>query len=71
MKDKLLALLLASVDLNKLASGILDEVLEPALKSVVEKSENKIDDAVIAMLYPILEKELKELIAKEIAKLHA
>jgi len=71
MKENLLKLALDSIDLSKLACGILDEVLEPALKQVVEKSDNKIDDAVMAMLYPILKKELKKIIEEKIALLKA
>lgn len=60
-----------AIDLEKLAFGIIDQVLEPALDNLVAKSENKIDDAVKALVYGPLEVELKQLIAKEVAKLKA
>ena len=71
MKVDLVKLLLESIDIEKLAFALLDEVLEPALKNAVEKSTTKIDDAVVTMLYPIIEAEVKKLISAEIAKLKA
>lgn len=57
------------IDLNKLAAVLIDEVLEPALDKVVKDSANPVDDAVKAMIYPVLEKEIKELIAKKVVVL--
>jgi hypothetical protein len=71
MNNKLLLLLLASIDLTKLSSGLLDEVLEPALQKVVDDTTNPFDNAAMAMLYPTLEAELKKLIAAKIAELVA
>ena len=64
-------ILLDSIDLEKLAIGLIAEGLEPALKKVVEDSSNKVDDAVFAMVYPPLKLELHKFIAAEVAKLKA
>ena len=71
MKVNLKKLVLDSVDLEKLAFAVIDEVLEEALKEVVAKSENKVDDAAMAMLYPIIEAEIKKLLSAKIAELKA
>lgn len=60
MKEKLVKLLLESIDLNGLAAGLIDEILEEALKKVVADSSNTMDDMLMAAIYPVLEKELKE-----------
>lgn len=64
-------ILLDSIDLEKLAIGLLEGGLEPALKKVVEDSSNKVDDAIFAMVYPPLKLELHKFIAAEVAKLKA
>ncbi len=71
MKVDVKKLVLNSIDLEKLAFGIIDEVLEKALLEVVAKSENKIDDAAVAMIYPIVEAEIKKLISAKVAELKA
>ena len=45
-------------------ADLLDEVLEPALKKVVEDSSNPFDDILMAAVYPTLELELNKLIEK-------
>lgn len=70
-KKTLLAILIASVDLKTLTDGLLDQALVPALQKVVDDSTNKFDDAAMALLLPILEPKLKEVIAAEIEKLKA
>lgn len=60
-----------NINLGGLVADTLDEVLEPALKKVVEKTENKFDDALMATLYPLLEKEIKELIEDGVNKVFA
>lgn len=65
-KEKLLKLVAESVDLKKLATGIIDEVIEEALKKVVADSSNTIDDMVMAALWPLLEKEVKELVEEKL-----
>lgn len=67
----LVGVALESIDLEKLCNGIIDQVLEPALDQVVAASENKVDDAIKALVYAPLEAQLKILIAKEIAKIKA
>ena len=62
MKTELLKLLVENINLKGLANGIIDEVIEVALKKVVADSSNPIDDVVMASLWPLLEKELKKLI---------
>jgi hypothetical protein len=62
---------LACIDLVELSNLVLDDVLEAAVNKVVEKSDNKIDDAVAALLLPILKAELKKIIADKVAELKA
>lgn len=71
MKVDIKKIVLESIDLEKLAFAIIDEALEPAIKEAVLKSENKIDDSVVALLYPIIEAEVKKIIAAKIAELKA
>ena len=63
--------LLDCIDLEKLASELIELGLEPALKKVVADSSNLVDDAILAMVYPPLKLELHKLIAAEVAKLKA
>lgn len=71
MKVDIKKIVLESIDLEKLAFAIIDEALEPAIKEAVLKSENKIDDSVVALLYPIIEAEVKKIISAKIADLKA
>lgn len=66
---KILKVAVEAIDLEKLANGMLDEVLEPALANLVADTTNPFDDAAKAMLYPILSAELKKQIATQVAKL--
>lgn len=66
MKDKVLEILIKSIDLKGLAIGLLDEVLEEALKKVVADSENAFDDMAMAALWPVLEGELKKMIEEKL-----
>lgn len=47
----------------------VDLFLEPALKKVVADSSNPIDDAIMAMVYAPLKKELESLLAEALGKL--
>lgn len=71
MKEKLLAVLLASIDLKKLANGIVDEVIQTKLEKVIKDSSNTIDDSLMPLIWPLLEKEVKEEIEEhlDLAKL--
>ena len=66
MKEELLKVLVSSIDLKKMATGLIDEVIEEALKKVVADSSNPIDDMVMATLWPVLEKEIKKLIEEKL-----
>jgi len=65
VKEKLLSILEANVDVESMASDMLDEVVKPALDALVKKSSTKIDDIVLNMLYD----ELSDQIVMELAKL--
>jgi hypothetical protein len=71
LKDKLVNLLLESVDINKLVAGVLDEVIDEALQKVVDDSANPFDNAAKAMLYPLLSSELKKLVESKVAEIKA
>ena len=66
MRTELLQVLIKSIDLKGLANGIVDEVVEVALKKVVADSTNPIDDVIMASLWPVLEIELKKLIEENL-----
>jgi len=64
LKDDLLNLVIEHIDVPGLLNGVIDEILEPALLDAVAQSENKIDDLIVAALYPVLEAEVKKQIQK-------
>jgi hypothetical protein len=66
MKDALIKTLLESIDLKKLANGVVDNVIEEALKKVVADTSNPIDDMVMTSLWPLLEVEVKKLIEEHL-----
>lgn len=49
-KAKLLAILDECIDQEKLAKLLAAEVVIPALKEAAEKTPNKVDDALVAMV---------------------
>ena len=69
--DILVKKAIACIYLVELSNIILDDVLEAAVNKALEKSDNKIDDAVAALLLPILKVELKKIIAEKVAELKA
>jgi len=71
MKVDVKKLVLDSVDLEKLVFAVIDDVVEPALKEAVAKSATQIDDAAVALLYPVIEAEVKKLVSAKIAELKA
>lgn len=64
-KKKFVDIVLKNVNLPGLLFDTIDEVLEPALDKIVADSKNPFDDMAKASLYPLLEKELKELAQKK------
>jgi hypothetical protein len=66
MKKELLEILVQSVDLKKLANGVVDNVIEEALKKVVASTANPFDDMAMASLWPVLEIEVKKLIEEKL-----
>ncbi len=67
-KEKLIGLVAKNINIGGLFADALDELLEPALKRVVEDSENTWDDALMAV-YPLLSEQLKAMVSEEIKKL--
>jgi len=68
-KAKMLELAIKHLNVPGLLSDIIDEVLEPALDKVVEDSANPYDNMMKAAVYPVLEAELKKVIADKWAEL--
>lgn len=62
---------IACIDLVELSNLLLDDVVEVAINNAVAKSENKIDDAVVAMILPIVKAEIKKLISEKVEELKA
>lgn len=48
---------------------LLKQVIEPALKDAVLKSENKLDDSAVALLLPLAEKALVDVLDAQLKKL--
>ena len=63
-KDLILGNLHEHLNIPGLVQDMLDEVLEPALKKVVADTSNPFDDVLLGAIYPVLEKELNELVQK-------
>ena len=59
-KKQLLGIVMKNLDISGLLADLLDEVLEPVLKKFVADTANPYDDMLLAAIYPVLEKELKE-----------
>jgi hypothetical protein len=66
IKKAALEIVAQSIDLKKLASGIVDQVVEEAIKKAVAKSATPLDDMAVAALWPVVEKELKDLIEEKL-----
>ena len=66
IKNAALKAVVEAIDLKKLASSLVDNVVEQALKNVVASTENSFDDMALAALWPSLEKEVKKLIDKHL-----
>ena len=59
----------ANLNVPGFMDSMMDKVALPALQEAVAKSENKIDDIVVAALAPMLAVEIKKLIHAEWDKL--
>ena len=70
VSDKVKALAKASFNLKGFSHGVIDEILEEALKKVVADSSNPFDDILMASVYPVLEAELKKKLDELIDKLY-
>ena len=66
VKSKMLKILASSINLKGLANALVDEVIEEALKKVVADSATAFDDMAMAALWPVLEKEVKDLINEKL-----
>lgn len=59
-----LRMILKYVDLKGLAKESIDIHLDALLERIVAKSKNTIDDSAKALLYPIVEAELLEMVER-------
>lgn len=59
------------IDFAKLTNLVIDDVLEASLDKVVAESNTPWDDQIKALVWPLLEKEVKEQVAKAVEKLKA
>lgn len=66
LKVKALTLVVESIDLQKLAKGLVSEILDEALDDLVNDTKNPYDNVVKASLYPVLEAKLIEAIDKNL-----
>lgn len=66
LKVKALKLVVESIDLQKLAKGLVSEVLDEALDDLVNDTSNPYDNMVKAALYPVMETKLIEAIDKNL-----
>lgn len=66
MSDELKKLVVASFNLKGFANGLVDGVVKNALEKVVADSSNTIDDALMPLLYPLLQAEAKKLIEEHL-----
>lgn len=66
---KILQIVTDNISIDGLVIDILDEVLEPALKAVVENTSNPFDDMLFNSVYPLLESYLKELVTEKLKEL--
>jgi hypothetical protein len=65
-KKALLEAVVESINLKKLGSALVDNVVEQAIKDAVAKTKTPIDDMAFAALWPVLEKELKDKIEEKL-----
>ena len=59
-KAKMMEVVKKNIDLAGLVNDTIDEILEPVLQGFVADSSNPYDDLLLAAIYPVLERELKD-----------
>lgn len=64
MGKKIALLFVENINMGGIATGVLDMLLEPALKKLVARTDTPFDDAMMASIYPKLSEEAKEMAAK-------
>lgn len=69
--DPLVKKALSCIDLVGLSNIVIDDVIDAAISKAVAESENKIDDAAVALILPIVKVEVKKFIAAKVAELNA
>lgn len=69
MDDKFKKIIKDNINLKGFAYSLIDEVLEPALKQLVLDSKSPIDDAMVGLIYPVLELEIKKKVDEFLDKL--
>lgn len=66
------AVLLKRIDLKGLlVEDIMGDVIKKKLDELVAKSDNTLDDALVAMIYPELLKALEKFVDEKVAELAA
>jgi len=66
IKDKAKSILLENINIEGLAFGMIDDILEEALMEVVADTDNPFDDVMMASIYQPLEDMLKLKISERI-----
>jgi len=69
IKYKLLDIVNKRVDVAGIAEDVVEQILEEALKKVVADSSNKLDDMLMASIYPLLKVEMIKLIRSMVDKI--
>ena len=65
-KNDVLKLVVDSIDLKKLAKGLICDIADEALEEVVQESENDMDNMAKNALWPILEAKMSKLIDEKL-----
>ncbi len=68
-KKEVVEMLLSRIDVQGLAMDVVLKLAKPKLEELVAKSENKIDDVVLATLWPMFEMAVKEGVEAGLKKL--
>lgn len=70
-KEVLLPIVAKNVNAPGLVADLLDGVVEEALKKFVVDTANPYDDMLVAAAYPVIESEIKRIVAEKWAALVA